>query len=77
MARVARLRVDADVLLGALGLPEGLRVERVRACHEVEGVVEFVLDGECFAEVAPGARIPRVGAVFTDGAFERFVEVEP
>ncbi len=71
--RLAILPMDGRMLLWALGFPDWVKVEAVRASPNDFGTVEFLLKGEQFREVGPGEPAPRVRAIFhTEHGFQRF-----
>jgi hypothetical protein len=71
--RLAILAVNGHLLLEALGFPEWVEVEAVRADPNDIGTVELLLKGEQFRDVPPGAPTPRVNAVFhSEQGFQRF-----
>lgn len=64
---LAILSIPFDVLHRALGLPEGVRIDDVRASSNSLDLVDIRLEGECLPHVPSGYVIPGVRAEVHEG----------
>lgn len=65
--RLALLRIDAGLLVRALGLPDDVLIDGARVTFGDLGIVELRVEHGALPEVKHGERLPVVTALFDKG----------